>query len=228
MAEVQTATVTAARRLSPHVRELAMAAPPFPYAPGQWLSLRLPVGERPPLVRAYSLAAPAEPDGTLTLCFDRVEGGAGSEYLWDRGPGDMLEFSGPLGNFVLPAGDGPLLLVARYTGVVPFLAMLRALARGDAPARPVRLVYGAPSPEERVYHDELAELARRHDWLEYLPVGGDEAAYLAENAPGWIPFTPLVCGVREFTVAARAALMESCGFERRGVKVENYSGPSAG
>jgi NAD(P)H-flavin reductase len=57
-----------------------------------------------------------------------------------------VEFTGPLGNFVLPEGDAPLLLVARFTGVVPFRAMLLALERGDYAARPVRLVTPLRSP----------------------------------------------------------------------------------
>ena len=205
---------------------------PVDFAPGQWLSLQLPVGDRPPLVRAYSLAAPARPDGSLVLCFDRVEGGLGSGWLWEAEPGaTAVTFTGPVGNFVLPEGDGPLVLLARYTGIVPFRAMLLAIDAGLAPKRPVRLVYGAPSAAEQVYHEELTALAARSlDWLEYHPLlldsGPDEIAYLAERARAWLPFIPMACGVREFTKPVRDLLIERFGFERRGVKVENYNGPT--
>src|SRR5205823_97118 len=87
--------------LSPEVRELVLRRPetPLAYLPGQWVSLHLPVGDHPPLVRAYTLARPEERSGELTLCFDRVEGGLGSGYLFERRPGDPITVGGVLGNF---------------------------------------------------------------------------------------------------------------------------------
>ena len=240
MPDTLAATVERAETLAPDVRELTLRpdGPPLGYAPGQWLSLRLPVGEKPPLVRAYSLATPAEPDGALTLCFDRVPGGLGSEYLWSLAPGDRVEFAGPVGNFVLPPeGAGDLVFAARYTGIVPFRAMLRAMDSGAEPARRVRLVYGAHHAEELIYHAELTDLAARASWFEYHPTVaepgggwtgavGDEMALLQTHARGWLPCVPMVCGVREFTLPVRGFFQE-LGLERRAVKIENYSGPAA-
>jgi NAD(P)H-flavin reductase len=239
--DARKATVIGARRLSPHVRELTLRPEvgddtPLDFLPGQWLSLRLPVGEHQPLVRAYSLAAPPAPDGSLVLCFDRVESGLGTGYLWDLPVGVAVEFTGPVGNFTLPDGDSSLLLAARYTGIVPFLAMLRVLDAGLAPARPVRLVYGAPSREELVYHDELAALAVRSPWLDYRPVlpapepgwdgaVGTEQEVIAAHADAWKPIPlAMACGVREFTKPLREWLMTEFGLDRRSAKVENYTG----
>jgi ferredoxin-NADP reductase len=231
MPDVLIATITHSEALSEHVREITLKPEngPVTYTPGQWLSLRLPVGDRPPLVRAYSLATAPTADGTLTICFDRVEAGLGSGYLWEAELGTPVEFAGPLGNFALPEGDGPLVLAARYTGIVPFRAMLQAIEAGQAPQRPVHLIYGAPSVEEQVYHAELEALAGRVDWLEYHPTTEPDGdlALLQAHATHWMPFSPLLCGVREFTFPARAFLMETLGLERRAVKVENYNGPTA-
>src|SRR5688572_25150084 len=128
----QETTVAAVRSLSPEVRELQLHRPPEPlqYQPGQWVSLHLPVGERPPLVRAYTLACPEEPSGTLTLCFDRVQDGLGSTYLFEREVGDPITIGGVLGHFTLPEPwESDLLFVAHYTGIVPFRCMLLALGR---------------------------------------------------------------------------------------------------
>jgi ferredoxin-NADP reductase len=231
---VLTATVTGTRELTPHVRELTLRPDDgrtVAYLPGQWLSLRLPVGDRPPLVRAYSLAAAPAPDGTLTLCFDRVDGGLGSTYLWDLPVGATVEFSGPLGNLVLPEGDSALVMVARFTGVVPFRAMLQSIERGDSPPRPVHLVHGGVSDQELVYRSEFESLAARAPWFTYHPVllnseDSDEISVLRDNTADWGAFTPLLCGVREFTFPTRAYLMEAFGLDRRAVKVENYNGPA--
>lgn len=222
-----TAAITSARTLAPHVREITLhpEGPEIDYAPGQWISLRLPVGQKPPLIRAYSLATAPSPDGSLILCLDRVDGGLGSSYLWDAPVGTVLEFTGPLGNFVLPEGETPLVFVARFTGIVPFRAMLQALEAGGV-CRRVHLVYGAENTGDLIYHDELTALATRAAWLDYHPIPYPEGefAVLEAHSSDWMPFTPMVCGVREFTAPARAFFMEHCGLERRAVKLENYSG----
>lgn len=226
MSETRTATVIETRPLSAHVKEvvLSLVGEPLDFAPGQWLSLHLPVGERPPLNRAYSLANAPVPEGSLTLCFDRVEDGLGTGYLWDVSPGTGIEFTGPHGNFTLPSeGEVPLLFVARYTGIVPFWGMLQQLER-DGNSRPVYLLYSAPEESEFVYRDELTELAARVNWLTLmLCPDGEEINHLEERAAEWMPFTPFVCGIREFTKPVRDYLMERFGFERRAVKLEHFS-----
>jgi len=61
MAEpTQRAKVMRARMLSPTVHELTLIPleSKISFKPGQWVSLKLPVGERQPLTRAYSMAEP--------------------------------------------------------------------------------------------------------------------------------------------------------------------------
>jgi ferredoxin-NADP reductase len=233
-AQTQTTSITEIRALTPEVRELVLRAPamPVPFEPGQWVSLHLPVGERPPLVRAYSLARPAAPDGSLTLCFDRVPGGLASGYLFEREVGDELTLAGALGNFKLPDPlETDLLLVARYTGIVPIRCMLLALQERPFQQH-VHLVYGASHPEDLIYHSELVELAAREPGFSYFPTllepasgwsgaVGSELELLAGLAPGWGPYAPMVCGLKEFTRPVRE-FFQSLGFERRAVRVEHY------
>src|SRR5437588_9722621 len=103
-AHTQTTVIERTTLLAPEVKEIVLRSPetPLAFEPGQWISLHLPVGEKPPLVRAYSLARPADPSGALTLCFDRVPDGLGSEYLFERQAGDPITVAGALGHFKLP------------------------------------------------------------------------------------------------------------------------------
>jgi ferredoxin-NADP reductase len=233
-AQTQTTTIERITLLTPEVKEIVLRAPaiPIPFAPGQWISLHLPVGEKPPLVRAYSLACPPAPDGSLTLCFDRVPGGLGSEYLFERQVGDPITVAGALGNLKLPEPwEGDLLFVARYTGIVPFRCMLLALQQNPLPY-PVHLVYGARRAEDLIYHDEFQTLADRIPKFDYHPVliepatgwsgpTGSENGLLEQLAPTWLPFQPMACGVRGFTRPVRD-FFQALGFERRAVRVENY------
>ena len=78
MAEpTQDAVIVRVRDVTPRVREMVLlpSAQTISFVPGQWISLKLPVGERPPLNRAYTMAEPETPSGELVLAFDRVHQG---------------------------------------------------------------------------------------------------------------------------------------------------------
>lgn len=227
----QQTSVIAVREVAPGVREITLAPPPEPvaFAGGQWISLHLPVGEHPPLIRAYSMATAAAPSGELVLCLDKVPEGLGSDYLFSLKPGDPVTFAGPLGNFTLPEGDGPLLWLARYTGIVPFRAMLGELQRGDG-GRPVHLVYSASAPDDLAYHPELLRAAEQSPWFELTAIidepredwPGRTGAVLA-LLPELLqePVTPMICGKRDFVRPLRDFFHER-GYEKRAVKWENY------
>jgi ferredoxin-NADP reductase len=119
--------------------ELQTLHEPLNFRPGQWLSLRLPHGERE-VVRAYSLL---EPD-RLSLCLDIVPGGLASAKLAGVQPGTLLEVAGPAGNFVLPDPlPANLIFCARFTGAVPVHCLLCQLSR--VPRRPqAQFLYTLP------------------------------------------------------------------------------------
>ena len=99
MAEpTQIAEIVSLTTLTPHTTELVLRPieHPLSFKPGQWISLQLPVGDHPPLNRAYSLAEPPSSTGHLTLVFDHVPGGKGSGYLSSLKPGDRIPTVRPL------------------------------------------------------------------------------------------------------------------------------------
>jgi ferredoxin-NADP reductase len=233
MAELtQPATVLAITDLTPHVRQLVLLpkTQKIVFQPGQWVSLQLPVGIKPPLNRAYSLAEPLSPTGQLTLVFDRVPNGTGSSYLYGLKTGDELLLSGPYGIFVLPLSlDRDLLLVSRYTGLVPIHCMLKQLAASGALPQSILIAVG-PAESEWLYHDELLALAARYPSFRYMPVaenGTDQEVVdatvkllrpLVTNRP---KVTPLLSGVKGFVRPLRAYLIER-GYDRKEVKIETY------
>jgi ferredoxin-NADP reductase len=233
MAEfTQSVTVLSVNDLTPHVRQLVLlpVARKIAFQPGQWVSLKLPVGAKPPLNRAYSMAAPGTPSGELTLIFDRVPGGVGSNYLYTLKPGDDTHLSGPYGNFTLPKQlDRELILIARYTGLVPIRCMLKQLY-AQRQTGSVLLVSVAPAEEELLFHQELLTLAVTHLGFRYLPLvaaGGEQQGVdltfsmirpLIEGAPKVIP---MLCGTKGFVRPLRAYFVEA-GYDRKEVKTETY------
>lgn len=234
MAELtQAATVLSVNDLTPHTRQLVLlpTVQNIAFQPGQWVSLKLPVGAKPPLNRAYSMATPSTPSGELTLIFDRVPDGVGSNYLYTLKPGDNTQLSGPYGNFTLPMSlDRELILIARYTGLVPIRCMLKHLYAQRQTAT-ILLVTVAPAENELLFHQELLTMAMTHPGFRYLPLvaagGGQQGVDLTlsmlrpliDNAPKVIP---MLCGTKGFVRPLRAYFVEA-GYDRKEVKTETYN-----
>jgi ferredoxin-NADP reductase len=233
MAELtQAATVLSVNDLTPHTRQLVLlpTVKNIAFQPGQWVSLKLPVGAKPPLNRAYSMATPGTTSGELTLIFDRVPGGVGSNYLYTLKPGDGIQLSGPYGNFTLPTPlDRELILIARYTGLVPIRCMLKHLYAQRQTAT-ILLVTVAPAENELLFHQELLTMAMTHPGFRYLPLvaagGGQQGVDLTlsmlrpliDHAPKVIP---MLCGTKGFVRPLRAYFVEA-GYDRKEVKTETY------
>ena len=231
MAEpTQLAEVVSLTTLTPHTTELVLR--PIEYAlffkPGQWISLQLPVGDHLPLNRAYSLAEPPTSSGHLTLVFDHVPGGKGSGYLSALRPGDRIPLSGPYGHFVLPVQNAQhLLLIGRYSGLVPLRCMIRALAQHNS-LPSTTLIAQAPNAAEQLYHEEFMALAATHSHFRYLPFLSEAPESDARTvdaikqiAGNGRQVTPMIAGVKAFARPLRTFLME-LGLDRREVKLETY------
>jgi ferredoxin-NADP reductase len=233
MAEfTQAATVLSVNDFTSHTRQLVLlpTVQNIAFQPGQWVSLKLPVGIKPPLNRAYSMAAPSTPSGELTVIFDRVPGGVGSNYLYTLKPGDVIHLSGPYGNFTLPQQlDRDLLFVARYTGLVPIRCMLKQLY-AQRQTDTILLIAVAPAEDEFLFHQELLTAAVTCPKFRYLPLVASEGEQqgvdlvrpmlrpLIEKAPKVIP---MLCGTKGFVRPLRAYLVEE-GYDRKEVKIETY------
>ena len=232
MAErTQPATVLSAVDLTPHVRQFVVLPKneKLSFQPGQWVSLKLPVGPKPPLNRAYSMASPESPSGELTLVFDRVPQGLGSGYLYQLKAGDELVLSGPYGHFVLPRPLArEVFFIARYSGLVPIRCMLKSLY-AHRETSPVLLIAVGPAENEMLYHDEFLSLAVMRASFRYLPLvaSSDESA-VALTSTMLQPLIdetskvlPMLCGTKNFVRPLRTFFLER-GYGRKEVKTETY------
>jgi len=137
-------------------------AAPLPVAlPGQFVVLRMrPTPEGPPLVRSYSLSGPQ--DVARYRISVKVEpDGAGSTYLHGHvRVGDLLDVSGPRGNFILFPGARAVVLLSAGVGATPVLAMLYALANMPAPPR-VWWIHGARNRAQHPFAEESRNVLQR-------------------------------------------------------------------
>jgi ferredoxin-NADP reductase/MOSC domain-containing protein YiiM len=159
--------------VSVYLADPAGAAVP-PARPGQFLTLRLPAGGAPPLLRSYSLSGdPAA--GSYRISVKREPHGAGSRYIHTRvRAGDRLEAAAPRGTFILRPGTVPVLLISAGVGATPVLAMLQALAAARS-GRDIWWLHGARSRAAEPFAAEsrslLATLASAHREVYYSQPG---------------------------------------------------------
>ena len=201
------------------VRTIALDCPGWRgHLPGQHVDIRLTAEDGYQVQRSYSIAAPADGE-RVVLTIERLDDGEVSPYLTDElRLGDEIELRGPIGGYFVwePGVDGPLLLIAGGSGIVPLMAMLRARVASAADV-PVRMLLSSRSGDDVIYRDELERIsaaARRVD-----------RAMLAEVA--WPPADApqvFVCGPTGFVETVADALV-SLGHDPLRIRTERF-GPT--
>lgn len=164
--------IVAHRLLAPGIARVEIEVPQgtpaagWTWQAGQFVTLG-PAGavagaHRAGALRCYSLIdGPRRPGagGSLAIAVrreDAPDNGSVSQWLVDEARiGDPVVLYPPAGHFVLPDGDGPVLLIGGGIGMTPILAMFEALAARGHAAR-VDLIQVARGPEELIFADELA------------------------------------------------------------------------
>ena len=203
------------------------------FVPGQFISISIPLGDET-RSRPNTIASSPDDTGPFEICFNRVKGGRGVDWLFERRVGDTFDFTGPFGTFaldVVPAPEIEIGLIAEGTAIAPIRPMLkRALAEsGRAPK--MHLIYAAQDREHILYRAELDELARTAPNFSYeTALASPKKIYerLLElvNAR-WIRADSdrtrqfYICGVGNGVIQLRD-LLRGSGYERRAVHYERW------
>ena len=232
--------VTSVSRESDSVVSIGLSDPDGnavpPALPGQFLALRLHVGDtEQPLLRSYSLSG-APGAATYRISVKLEAHGAGSQYVHSHvHAGDQLEVAAPRGTFILTPGDTPVLLISAGVGATPVMAMLYALV-ADQTAREVWWLHGARSATEEPFANEskslVARLAHGHRYIYYSRPGPDDldgddhrqgrlsgAALSSLGLPR--ACDAYICGPGSFMADASAALV-SAGLDAARIHTEIF------
>jgi CDP-4-dehydro-6-deoxyglucose reductase len=205
----------------------------FDFTPGQFVTLDLPIHEqRNRRWRSYSIAS--APDGTnmIELLIVLVEGGAGTEYLFNKTDvGSELTLRGPQGVFVLPKDISEnVFLVCTGTGVAPFRAMMADMVRNPRPHGPIHLIFGCRNQSELMYREELESLTKQVPDFHYHPTLSREQwdgkmgyvhpiyeSLCADKQPAQF----MLCGWKAMIDEARHRIQDM-GYDRKKVHLELY------
>jgi ferredoxin-NADP reductase len=144
----------------------------FDFLPGQFVTLDLPIHEKKnKRWRSYSIASSPDATNVIELVIVRLEGGAGTAYLFDEvSEGSELLLRGPQGVFVLPSTlDKDLFFICTGTGVAPFRSMLHHINRFNIPHKKIYLIFGCRYVKDCLYGQELKALELDIPDYYYMP-----------------------------------------------------------
>ena len=131
----------------------------FGYKPGQFLTFRIPSGDRC-IERCYSLSSAPASDAELKVTVKRVRGGIGSNWFNDiPKPGDAIDVAPPSGRFVLRSRDRPPVLFAGGSGITPVISLIKQALHGTALSP--RLFYANTDYDQIIFRRELDALCAR-------------------------------------------------------------------
>ena len=181
------------------------------YAPGQFLTLRIPSDRTGSVARCYSLCTSPFTDDAMTVTVKRTDGGYASNWLCDHAhPGMKLHVLAPSGTFVPKTLDADFLLVAAGSGITPMMAICKsALTEGGGK---VVLIYANRDEKSVIFGAALRELAAKYPdrltvvhWLESVQGLPTDAGLAALLAP-YSSHDAYICGPGPFMAAAETAL----------------------
>lgn len=136
-------------------------SPPFSYLPGQFITVHFE-RESKNLKRSYSIANVPAQNNRIEFAAGYIEGGPGSELLFNLKPGQRINVSGPFGRLILKEEiPKRYILVATSTGVTPYRAMIEELKQRlqANPELRVTILQGVQNRADILYKDEFKCLA---------------------------------------------------------------------
>jgi ferredoxin-NADP reductase len=144
----------------------------FDFAPGQFVTLDLPIDDRPAKrIRSYSIAS--WPDGTnvFELLIVLLEGGLGTTYLFNEiKEGSELTLRGPQGIFTLPETlEKDYYMICTGTGIAPFRSMINYIKLHNIPHKNINLIFGTRAQRDLMYTDELRGLDTEMENFHFIP-----------------------------------------------------------
>ena len=181
------------------------------YAPGQFLTLRVPSDRTGSVARCYSLCSSPFTGEPMTVTVKRTADGYASNWLCDNAhPGMTIHVLAPSGTFVPKTLDTDFLLLAAGSGITPMMSICKSAL--DEGGGKVVLIYANRDENSVIFGGALRDLTVKYPdrltvvhWLESVQ-GLPNSAALAGIAAPYAEYDAFICGPGPFMAAAEGAL----------------------
>jgi propane monooxygenase reductase subunit len=128
----------------------------YEFKPGQYSDLHIPGTDEH---RSFSMATTTSEADHVEFLIKKYPGGKFAGLLDDGiGVGDEIVLTGPYGSFTIKDGHVlPMVFIGGGAGMAPLLSLLRHMSE-TGNRRPVHFYYGARTPEDLFYLEEILAL----------------------------------------------------------------------
>jgi ferredoxin-NADP reductase len=203
------------------------------FKPGQFVTLDLPIHEKPnKRWRSYSIASCPDDSNIFELIIVLDKNGIGTPYLFDEVfVGTEFQFRGPQGVFSLKEPiDKDLVLICTGTGIAPFRSMLHYIKNNNLTHKNIYLIFGCRTKASLLYFAEMTRLQQEIPGFNYIPTLSRE---LWDGQTGYVhpvyellcidktPASFYLCGWRGMIDEARKRITEM-GYDKKDIHFEIY------
>lgn len=226
---------------APDVASFCFRAPSgawFDYAPGQFLTLELPLPGGP-VHRTFTISSSPSRPVSITITVKAQPGSLASRWMIDSlKPGDRIHAAGPAGVFHLEAHPAQkYLFISAGSGVTPMMAMTTWL--WDSGIQPdVTFIQVARRPSDIIFRQRLEQMASRTPGLKLHFVVKEEDIYrvwtgyrgrfnqlmLGLMAPDYLDREVFCCGPDGFMQSVRD-MLNALGFDMDHYHQESFGAP---
>ena len=143
------------------------------FDPGQFIQVWLPgIGEAP-----ISISSPPTQKDNFELCIRKIGNVTGA--IHEMSEGERIGIRGPFGRgFDVAAMKGlDVLFIAGGIGLAPLRSLIKYLLEKRSEFGTITLLYGAKTPSDRIFKDELNEWERREDFKTIYTVDKGESGW---------------------------------------------------
>ncbi len=208
----------------------------FNFKPGQFVTLDLPIHEKPnKRWRSYSIASAPDGSNIIELVIVLLEGGLGTTYLFNEiKVGSTITLRGPVGVFTLPETlDKDLYLICTGTGIAPFRSMVHWIHQHKIAHKNIHLIFGCRKLSDQLYGSELKTLEVQENNIYYHPVFSREDAVPDGAYSGYVhavyeqllaaknPSQFYLCGWKNMIDEAKQRIM-AAGYDKKDIHLEIY------
>lgn len=146
----------------------------FDFKPGQFVTLDLPIHEKPNRRwRSYSIASWPDGSNVFELVIVLNNHGLGTPYLFNHiSEGSELTFRGPAGVFGMKEENlqQDLFFICTGTGIAPFRSMVHHIKNKNISFKNIYLLFGTRHEKDLLYYEELKQLQQEMPGFQYIPV----------------------------------------------------------
>jgi glycine betaine catabolism B len=205
----------------------------FEFTPGQFVTLDLPIHEKPnKRIRSYSIASWPDNTNVFELLIVLAPHGTGTQYIFHEVKlGSLLKFRGAQGVFVLPEKlEEEIFMICTGTGIAPFRSMINHIYLHKIPFSKIHLIFGCRTQKDLLYHDEMKEMQEKLPGFFYYPTLSREEwpghhgyvhpiyEKLCETRPSALFY---LCGWKAMIDEAKERIL-AMGYDKKAVRQELY------